>query len=70
MRGLGESGEEGSADKLTATTPGGEFSIRTVACFRQCALAPAVEIEQRILGPGNGRRLEREVEAVRRGGRS
>lgn len=70
MLGLGESGDEGSADKLTATTPDGEFTIRTVACFGQCALAPVVEVDHHILGHVNERTLEREVEAVRTGGRS
>jgi NADH:ubiquinone oxidoreductase subunit E len=41
-----------------------------VACFGQCALAPVVEIDHLILGHVNERTLEREVEAVRRGGRS
>lgn len=68
---LGLSGgeEEGGADKLTATTPDGEFTVRTVACFGQCALAPVVEVDHAILGHVNERTLEREISAVRKGGR-
>jgi NADH-quinone oxidoreductase subunit E len=69
LLGAAESGDEGGADKLTATTPDGEFTIRTVACFGQCALAPVVEVDHNILGHVNERTLERAVEAVRKGGR-
>ena len=33
------------------TTPDGRFTIRTVACFGQCALAPVVELDHRIVRP-------------------
>ncbi|MCS7042784.1 MAG: NAD(P)H-dependent oxidoreductase subunit E [Bryobacteraceae bacterium] len=70
LLGLSPGEDEGSADKLTMTTPDGEFTIRTVACFGQCALAPVVEVDHLILGHVNERTLEREVEAVRKGGRA
>jgi NADH-quinone oxidoreductase subunit E len=68
--GLREEDEEGSADKLSVTTPDRLFTIRTVACFGQCALAPVVEVDHRILGHVNERVLEREIEVLRKAGRS
>jgi NADH-quinone oxidoreductase subunit E len=61
---LNLSGGEG-ADKLCLNTPDGEFTIRTVACFGQCALAPVVEVDHAIFGHMNERTLEREVDAVK-----
>lgn len=63
-------GDMGSsdADKLTLTTADGKFTIRTVACFGQCALAPVVEIDHRICGHVNERTLQREVRALEREG--
>jgi NADH-quinone oxidoreductase subunit E len=49
------------------TSPDGQFTIRTVACFGQCALAPVVEVDHRICGHVNERTLEREIAAVRAG---
>ena len=42
--GIPEETDEG-ADKLCVTTPDGKFSLRTVACFGQCALAPVIAID-------------------------
>lgn len=67
--GLRGEDEEGSADKLSVTTADQRFTLRTVACFGQCALAPVVEIDHRVLGHVNERVLEREVGALRKGGR-
>jgi NADH-quinone oxidoreductase subunit E len=64
--GLKDDGEEGSADKISATTPDRRFTLRTVACFGQCALAPVVEVDHAILGHVNERTLEREVQALRK----
>jgi NADH-quinone oxidoreductase subunit E len=64
--GLGIQEEEGEADKLTLTTPDRKFTLRTVACFGQCALAPVVEINHRICGHVNERSLQREVRALER----
>ena len=61
--------EEGSADKVSMTTPDRRFTLRTVACFGQCALAPVVEVDHRVLGHVNERVLEREVEVLRKEGR-
>jgi NADH-quinone oxidoreductase subunit E len=62
--GLDELREEGSADKLSLTTPDRKFTVRTVACFGQCALAPVVEVDHVIYGHMNERTLEREVAAL------
>jgi len=63
--GLGDpSGDDGSADKLQLTTSDGKFTIRTVACFGQCALAPVVELDHRICGHMNEGALTREVGAL------
>lgn len=70
LLGMDEGEDGGGADKLTATTPDGQFTLRTVACFGQCALAPVVEIDHAILGHVNERTLEREIKAVRKGARS
>lgn len=67
--GLKQEEEAGSADKVTATTADGKFTVRTVACFGQCALAPVAELDHRILGHVNERALEREVDHLRKGRR-
>jgi len=55
---------EGEADKLVYTTPDRKYTLRTVACFGQCALAPVVEINHRIYGHVNEQGLHREIEAI------
>ena len=37
--------EEEGADKIFLTTADKRFTIKTVACFGQCALAPVVEVD-------------------------
>jgi len=54
------------ADKLTLTTPDRRFTVRTVACFGQCALAPVVEVDHAIRGHVKEQALIREVEALRK----
>ena len=53
-------------EKQVATTPDNRFTVRTVACFGQCALAPVVEVNHRICGHVNERSLQREVKALSR----
>jgi NADH-quinone oxidoreductase subunit E len=60
----GDEGEGGGADKVCVTTPDRKFSLRTVACFGQCALAPVVEVDHAIFGHMNEQALHREVEAL------
>jgi NADH-quinone oxidoreductase subunit E len=64
--GLQQAGE--GADKLTLTTPDRRFTIRTVACFGQCALAPVVEVNHAIRGHVKEQALIREVEMLRKDG--
>lgn len=59
-------GEEGDSDKISLTTPDQRFTVRTVACFGQCALAPVVEVNHRICGHVNERTLQREIQAIER----
>jgi NADH-quinone oxidoreductase subunit E len=62
-----ESGETKETDKLALTTPDNRFTIRTVSCFGQCALAPVVEVNHHILSHVNERSLQREVRALTQG---
>ena len=57
------------ADKLSLTTPDRKFTIRTVACFGQCALAPVVEVNHHILSHVNERTLQREMKLLKQGGK-
>jgi len=59
--GLPEHGEDG-VDKVCVTTADRRFSMRTVACFGQCALAPVVEVDHNIFGHMNEQTLHRELE--------
>ncbi|MGO4871758.1 MAG: NAD(P)H-dependent oxidoreductase subunit E [Roseiarcus sp.] len=56
--------EDGEAEKLSVTTADGATTLRTVACFGQCALAPVVEVNHAIFGHMNERSLQRELEAL------
>ena len=68
--GLGLADEEGNsndADKLLLTTPDRQFTVRTVACFGQCAMASVVEVNHRICGHATERTLQREIATIRAG---
>jgi NADH-quinone oxidoreductase subunit E len=54
----------GSGEEDSPTSPDGRYTVRTVACFGQCALAPVVELDHRICGHVNERTLTREVAAM------
>ena len=64
----GATEDAGSADKLTLTTPDRRFTIRTVACFGQCALAPVVEVDHSIFGHMNERALRSEIDTLEKEG--
>ena len=68
--GLGQqedlSGGTSEADKLALTTPDQKFTVRTVACFGQCALAPVVEINHNICGHVNEHTLQRQLRELER----
>jgi NADH-quinone oxidoreductase subunit E len=65
---LGLSGQNiddtNDADKVALTTPDKRFTVRTVACFGQCALAPVVEVNHHILSHVNERTLQRELKSL------
>ena len=63
---LGLQEADDGADKISLTTPDRRFTIRTVACFGQCALAPVVEVDHAIRGHVKEQALIREVEALRK----
>ena len=58
--------EESDSDKIILTTADKKFTLRTVACFGQCALAPVVEVNHRICGHVNERTLQREIQNIER----
>lgn len=60
-----EVSEPTEADKLALTTPDRKFTVRTVACFGQCALAPVVEVNHHILSHVNERSLQREIRTIK-----
>jgi len=62
-----ESGGAKESEKLALTTSDNKFTVRTVACFGQCALAPVVEVNHHILSHVNERTLQREVKALTQG---
>jgi NADH-quinone oxidoreductase subunit E len=61
-----EETEATDGEKILLTTPDGKFTVRTVACFGQCALAPVVEVNHRICGHVNERTLQREIQTIER----
>ena len=62
-----EPSETTEADKIALTTADQKFTVRTVACFGQCALAPVVEVNHHILSHVNERTLQREVRMLPQG---
>ncbi len=68
--GLGQqedlSGGATGADKVALTTADQKFTVRTVACFGQCALAPVVEINHNICGHVNEHSLQRQLKDLER----
>jgi NADH-quinone oxidoreductase subunit E len=54
------------ADKISLNTKDGKYTIRTVACFGQCALAPVVEVNHEVYGHMNEQTLQRELEHLER----
>ncbi len=68
--GLHGTGEESDADKISITTPDGKFTLRTVACFGQCALAPVIEINHSIFGHVSERALRSEIDILEKESRN
>ena len=48
-----QSSSDGETEQLSLTTPDGGTTLRTVACFGQCALAPVIEFNHAIFGHMN-----------------
>jgi len=59
-----QTARDGETDQLSMTTPDGNTTLRTVACFGQCALAPVIEINHAIFGHMNEQILHRELDAM------
>ena len=53
-------------DKIALNTSDGQYTIRTVACFGQCALAPVVEVNHQVYGHMNEQTLHREMKHLGR----
>jgi NADH-quinone oxidoreductase subunit E len=64
---LGLGGDVSEEDNAPTTTGDRRFTIRTVACFGQCAMAPVVEVDHRISGHVNERTLKREIQTIASG---
>jgi len=62
-------GDDSEGESLSATTPDGAATLRTVACFGQCALAPVIEVNHTIYGHMNERSLLKALDALDKGGR-
>lgn len=55
---------DAETEQTSVSTPDGVITLRTVACFGQCALAPVIEINSAIFGHMNEQTLQRELEAI------
>jgi NADH-quinone oxidoreductase subunit E len=64
MMNLGLRSGEDAEEQLSVTTADGKMTVRTVACFGQCALAPVIEVNHSIFGHMNERMMMRELEAI------
>lgn len=64
--GLQDPSEADDGNKDMLTTADCKFTLRTVACFGQCAQAPVVELNHKICGHVNERMLQREVRTLER----
>lgn len=61
--------QELEAGESQFTTPDNRFTVRTVACFGQCALAPVIAIDEVIHSNVSLARLQRLVAEVAKGGK-
>jgi len=66
---LGLKDEAASGEKLFLTTQDNKFTLMTVACFGQCALAPVVEIDGVIHSHMNETKLKAIIQKISRGGK-
>ncbi len=61
-----DSNEVKDGEKFFLTTQDNQFTVRTVACFGQCALAPVVEIDGVIYSNMTVEKLKRVLRAMRK----
>ncbi|MFA6384840.1 MAG: NAD(P)H-dependent oxidoreductase subunit E [Candidatus Omnitrophota bacterium] len=61
--------EAREGEKIFLTTADNKFTLKTVACFGQCALAPVVEIDGTIYSHMTENKLKEIVARVARGGK-
>ena len=61
-----QSPPDAEAEQLSVSTSDGVATLRVVACFGQCALAPVIEINNAIFGHMNEQTLLRELETIDR----
>jgi NADH-quinone oxidoreductase subunit E len=64
MRSLGCQAAPGGEEQLSITAADGSTTLRVVACFGQCALAPVVEFNHAVFGHMNERTLQLELDAL------
>ena len=64
MMSLGFQASADGEDQLSLTAADGSTTLRVVACFGQCALAPVVEFNHAVFGHMNERTLQRELDAL------
>lgn len=56
----------GNAELTTITTADNLFTIRVVACFGQCALAPVVVIDEAIHANTTIKKIKKEIERIKK----
>ena len=62
--------ESREGEKVFLTTADNKFTLKTVACFGQCALAPVVEIDGVIFSHMTENKLKEIIAKVARGGKA
>ena len=64
MMSLGFQASADGEEQLSITAADGSTTLRVVACFGQCALAPVVEFNHAVFGHMNERTLQRELDGL------
>jgi NADH-quinone oxidoreductase subunit E len=64
MMSLGFQSPGDGEDQLSVTAADGSTTLRVVACFGQCALAPVVEVNHAVFGHMNERTLQLQLDAL------
>lgn len=61
--------EEEGSEKIFLTTPDRKFTVKTVACFGQCAMAPVVEVDGKMHSHVTEMKLKGLIDALVKGGK-